>query len=697
MDKSTKKFNSRMQASLLLVFCIVTLALIGLIGKLVYIVEVDGDRYTKRVLSRQTYVSSVLPFQRGDIMDVNGTLLAHSELHYRLILDSKLLLENEKKIKPTMELLKKSFDIDAEEIQKILDEKPDSQYTIVKKNLKYDIVQEFLAIAEKNKEILGIWFEEEYVRTYPYKTLASDILGFTSADNIGFFGIEEYYNDELNGTNGREYRYFNSELDIKRNVKKAVNGNSIVTTINLEVQRIIQEKINKFNTEIGSKDIGILVMDPNDGSIIAMASTLEYDLNSPRDLKIFFTDAEIDAMTDEEKTNTLNSIWKNDIISSGFEPGSTFKPVTVGAALEENVINENSTFICDGYEIKGNRPIKCAGIHNEINVKDSIAKSCNDAMMHIADLLGKNTFYKYEKLFSFGEKTGIDLPGEAKGQILGLSDLGETGLATSSFGQSTSSTMLQIAAAFSSVVNGGYYYQPHVMKQIVNDNGATIKKFDKVLVRQTVSEKTSKLLQEALYQTVETGTAKGAQVEGYTVGGKTGTAQKLPREDKKYIVSFIGCSPAINPQAVIYVKIDEPNVEKVSSSYATNLAGEILNEILPILGVYPEGEIDYLLPTTTPTPSSDTNTNEGNAENNAQNAADTENSPEGNNSEERDDTEADPSTEDTPDDNTGENSNENSGDNNNSSEDETGNSSDEGGLEDNPEGIEWEDELTPIE
>jgi stage V sporulation protein D (sporulation-specific penicillin-binding protein) len=223
--------------------------------------------------------------------------------------------------------------------------------------------------------------------------------------------------------------------------------------------------------------------------------------------------------------------------------------------------------------------------------------SCNDALMQIADAEGKDIFLRYQNSFGFGAKTGIDLPGEEVGILHTVDNTGATELATSSFGQTFTTTMIQMAAAFSSLVNGGYYYQPHVVKQIVNDNGATVKDFNELLVRETVSKETSDFIQEALYQTVEQGTAGGAKVEGYSVGGKTGTAQKLPRDAKTYVVSFLGCAPAINPEIVIYVVIDEPqNVEKqADSSIATKFASKILKEILPALGIYPEGDIDYLL------------------------------------------------------------------------------------------------------
>lgn len=603
LDRTTKKFNSRMQARLLLVFCVIAIMLVGLMGRLIYIVHKDGDRYAKQVLSRQAYVSSILPYKRGDILDRNGAVLATSELHYRLILDPNRLLMDEDCIAPTVEAISTGFGIDADKINTILQEKKDSQYVILAKKLDYDTVTEFKKLMGENDKITGVWFEEEYVRKYPYSTLASDVLGFVSADNTGYWGIEEYYNDWLNGTNGREYGYYDSSLNIERIVKEAINGHSIVSTIDINVQRIIQKHIKEFNTEFGSKNIGVLIMDPNNGEIIAMASNEEYDLNNPRNLEGLYTETEIAAMSEEQKMEALNALWKNDVISSGFEPGSTFKPVTVAAALEEGLYTENSTFYCDGGEQVGDSYIHCSkrSGHGEITLGEALMVSCNDALMQIVKAEGRNLFYNYQTGLGLGQKTGIDLPGEASGILISEDKLNATELATSSFGQSFNATMIQMATAYASLVNGGYYYQPHVMKQIKNDKGTTVKTFDKVLIKRTVSEKTSEFIQKYMYQTVEAGTAKGAKVSGYAIGGKTGTAQKFPREAKTYVVSFLGQVPAINPEIIIYVMIDEPqNVEKqADSSIATQFASRILTEVLPTLGIYPEGDIDYLLPSDT--------------------------------------------------------------------------------------------------
>lgn len=615
--KTKKIFNSRMQARLLLVFCVISLLLFGIVGRLIYIIRVDGDRYAKAVLSRQVskQTSSILPYKRGEIRDRNGTVLARSELNYRLILDPKLLLQNEDCIDTTLNALKDSFGVEIETVQKILKDRPESQYVVLLKNLKYDVVNQFETQAEDNDKIVGVTFEQVYVRSYPYNTLACDILGFTSADNVGYYGIEEYYNDELNGTNGTEYKFYDSDLNVERIVRKAVNGNSVVSTIDANAQRIIQEHIRKFNSDFGSKNIGVLLMNPNNGEIIAMASNQEYDLNNPRDLTAIYTEEELSAMSDEQKVEALNNLWKNDVISFGYEPGSTFKPFTVAAALEEGLASESSTYYCDGAEQIGISIIHCSkrSGHGEITLGQSLMYSCNDALMHIVADEGRDIFYNYQTRFNFGNKTGIDLPGEEAGLLISYDNLKATELATSSFGQSFNVSMIQMAAAFSSLVNGGSYYQPHVVKELVSDSGAVIKRFDKVLVRRTVSEQTSEFIQKYMYQTVEAGTAQGAKVEGYSIGGKTGTAQKFPRDANTYLVSFLGCAPAINPEVVIYVIVDEPqNVEKqADSSIATKFASRILKEVLPVLGIYPEGEIDYLLPTPVPSDTEEGSSPEG--------------------------------------------------------------------------------------
>ena len=601
-----RKFNSRMQATLLFIFIIVILLLMALMVRILKIKYMDGDRYSKRVLHQQSYVSSNIPYKRGDITDRRGTVLATSVKVYNLILDARILLEydgkkTEENYKDsTLDAISTYFEIDRSELDKIMVEKAESSYVVLKKQISSEKYEEFeVLIKEKDSKIKGVWFEEEYKRKYPYDSLASLVLGFTVSGDIGTYGMEEIYNDELVGINGLSYGYFDQELNLNRVNRSATNGNTVVTTIDASVQQICEEKIQKFIKEYPTNRVSVMVMNPNNGEIYAMASDKTYNLNNPRDLTPFYTKSEIQSMKSDEKLKKLYEIWRNYMVSDSFEPGSTFKPVTVAAALEENVIGYDDTFVCDGSETISGTTLHCShrSGHGTMNLSQVVEKSCNDALMQIGMKLGKKQFYKYQTNFMFGQKTGIDIPGEANGIIKDLKDISPVDLAASSFGQTCECTIVQLAAAFSSLINGGYYYRPHIMKEIKNDSGAVIQRNDNVLLKETISKDTCEFLKKALYNTVEKGTATAAKVEGYAVGGKTGTAEKHPRGEHKYVLSFIGGVPIDAPKVLIYVVLDEVQDEAKynQSSLACAFASEILKEILPILEVSPSTDVDYSL------------------------------------------------------------------------------------------------------
>lgn len=596
--KKEKKFTTRMQSTLLLLFCGIIVLLTILIVVLAKINYSDGERYSKKVLNQQTYVSSSIPYKRGDIVDRNGTVLATSVKVYNLIIDVKKLLQYQDYIDTTLVAVSEYFDISMDELNQIMIDKAESSYVVLRKQIDSDLYDEFDEfMSNKENKVKGIWFEEEYKRVYPNNSLASSLIGFTVSGDVGTYGIEETYNDELVGTNGLSYGYFDSNLELVRVNKEAKNGNTIVTTIDASVQRIVEQKINEFLEEYPTKVVSVLVMNPNNGDIYAMSTNTQYDLNNPRDLTPYYSDEEIEAMDSEEKLNALYDIWRNTIISNNFEPGSTFKPFTIAAALEEDVISYDEEFLCDGYENVQGTKIRCNKKegHGHITLTEAIMLSCNDALMSIGSQEGRSIFYHYQTSFLFGSKTNIDLPGEGTGIIKSEDSISAVDLASSSFGQTSEVTMIQLAAAFSSLVNGGYYYEPHVMKQIESDQGSIIERNDGVLVKQTVSSETSDFLKNALYLTVEEGTAQGAKTEGYAVGGKTGTAQKFPRSDDTFILSFIGAVPIDDPEVVIYVTLDEVQDKNhyKDSKLATKFASSILPEILPFLDVYPSGDIDY--------------------------------------------------------------------------------------------------------
>lgn len=610
-----KIFTKTMKKKLLIVFLMVVLFLAVLIGRLIYIQRHKGEEYEKRVLSQQGYQSQTIPYQRGDILDSRGTILATSVDVYNVVLDCKLINEDKKYIQSTVSTLLQCFpDVTEEEIRTALKEKADSRYFVLRKKLPYEEIQEFVTLQEKeytkgkkkgkkvNPNIQGVWFEKEYIREYPYNALACKLLGFTTSGNVGIGGLEDYYNDTLNGITGRQYGYLNSDNNYEKTIKDAVNGQSLVTTIDMNIQSIIERKIAEFNeahaneaaSGAGSRNTGVIVMNPQNGEILAMSDSSSYDLNNPRDLTQYYTQEEIAAMDEETMLDNLNNIWKNFCITETYEPGSTIKPFTVSAGLETGKLSENDPpYFCDGYQEVGGHKIKCVayshGGHGSETIEQAIMDSCNDALMQMADKMGKEEFSKYQNIFNFGLKTNIDLPGEGRTDTLlhTLDEMDSADLATYSFGQNFNVTMIQLVSGFSSIINGGNYYQPHLVKKIVDDKGNTVENIEPALLKQTISKQTSDTVKDYLYSTVSTGTAKSAKVEGYSMGGKTGTAEKYPRRNGKYVVSFIGFAPVENPQVLVYVVIDEPNVEnQAQSSLATNMAKEIFTELFPYMNIY---------------------------------------------------------------------------------------------------------------
>lgn len=595
-----------MQKKLVLLFVAIILAFVFLIGRITYINAANGEDYTRIVLDQQQYDSRTIPFKRGDIVDRNGTKMATSERVYNVILDVKVMTSDEDSIEPTIQVLKDCFEIDEEEVRDLIEESPSSRYNILKKGVDYETYKKFEAIDEDDEnypDVAGIWLEEDYVRTYPYNTLASDVIGFTVDGNVGSNGIEASYNNTLNGTDGREYGYLDETSTVERTVKEAVNGDTVVSTIDLQVQSIVEKHILEFNEQHkneasageGSKNTAVIVMNPQNGEILAEASYPNYDLNQPRDLTKYYTQETIDAMSDEEQLETLNSLWNNFCVSDTYEPGSTFKPFTIAAGLETGILTGDETYYCGGVLHVGDHDIHCSNRdgHGTQMLKQALENSCNVALMEIGEALGAEEFCRYQELFGFGEYTGIDLPGEGEtsGLLYTPENMDAASLATNAFGQNFNVTMTQLAASFCSLINGGNYYEPHVVKQIQDENGNVTENIDPVLVKKTISEETSEVIKDYMLGVVQEGTGSSAAVEGYDIGGKTGTAEKLPRGNGKYLVSFIGYAPQENPEVVVYVVVDEPNVAaQASSSYATELASGIMSEIFPYLGITKSSE-----------------------------------------------------------------------------------------------------------
>lgn len=596
-----RKSTKLMQKKLVMVFVGIVAIFAVLVGRITYINASSGDKYSKIVLDQQQYGSRMIPFKRGDIVDRNGTKLATSTRVYNVILDAKVLLSEEKYKEPTLDIMESCFGISKEEVENILEAEPESRYKILLKGIDYNKAKEFEEIDtddENYPNVNGIWLEEDYIRTYPYNTLASDVLGFTVDGNVGNGGIEAFYNSVLNGTDGREYGYQDKDAIYERTVKEAQNGSTVVSTIDIHIQSIVEKHILAFNEEhrngawtgAGSKNTAVIVMDPQNGEILAEASFPSYDLNNPRDLTAYYTEEQLAAMEDEEKLDALNSLWNNFCVSSTYEPGSTIKPFTIAAGLELGVLTGEEYYTCEGVLHVGEHDIHCNNRngHGTQNLKTVMENSCNVALMQIGQQIGVEDFVDYQKVFGFGEKCGIDLPGEAatKGLIYTADNMDAASLATNAFGQNFNVTMTQLASSFCSLVNGGNYYEPHVVKAIQDESGNVTENKDPVLIKKTISKETEEIVKDYMLGVVEQGTGSAAYVEGYNVGGKTGTAEKLPRGNEKYVLSFIGYAPQENPQAVVYVVIDEVNSATPSNGkYAPALAADIMEEIFPYLGV----------------------------------------------------------------------------------------------------------------
>ena len=621
--KPQPKINHTMRGKLVGLFAVVILALVCLLGRITYINATSGTKYKKRVLlqAQQSYQSSVLPAKRGNIYDCNGNLLATSQKVYTVILDCKEV--NDEKhdyVDATVKALVDVLGIDEDDIRKKLTDPAtsSSQYQILKKQITMDQKKAFEEYAspgedsglsekelEERANVQGVWFEEDYLRIYPFDELACDTLGFTLSRETADAGLEGYYNSTLMGTDGRQYGYINDESDAEQTIMEPVTGESIETSLDVGAQQIVEKYVNGFKASMGAKNIGVIVMRPSTGEIIAMDGGDRYDLNNPRDMSQVYSQEEIDKMSDEETVTALNAMWGNFCVTDAFEVGSVVKPIVMAGALEKGKISATDTFNCDGGETfgaNGDTYIKCAvwpDAHGTETLREVIANSCNDGMMQIAAKMGTEAFLKAQSLFNFGSRTGIDLPNEGAGVIHTTETMGETELACSAFGQGFTCTMLQEINAMCSVINGGYYYQPHLVTAIKDSSGGTVRTINPVLLKQTISSDISADIRSYMQASVLEGTSRTSKVEGYSSGGKTGTAEKLPRGNKKYIVSFITFAPVENPQVLMYVAVDEPNAEEqADSKYPQYIAQGILSELLPYLNVTPDESEDGTIPKT---------------------------------------------------------------------------------------------------
>lgn len=623
-------FTGRMQKKLVVLFMLVLLAFMGLSARLIYINNEDGEEYKRQILSQQSYSSTTIPFKRGDILDKNGVKLAVSEKVYNLVIDANNMLEEDESLDATMAALRTCFpEFDEMAARSYIADNPKSRYYVTLKQLTYDEISPFVqmqADVENYPDIAGVWFEEEYKRVYPNGELACDIVGFTGKDNMATFGLEGYYNDTLNGSDGREYGYLNDDETLERTTISATDGYNVVTTIDANIQGIVEKYLYQFNEENknaartgnGARNVGCIIQDIHSGEILAMASYPNFDLNDTRNTdnligsRLYTAEGKMDpegtiitqenvaeVLADEDVLyQNLYNLWKNYCIQETYEPGSTAKPFTVAAGLESGKMTGNEYYTCNGQLHVGDYDIKChnykMGGDGTLSVQQSIEQSCNVALMLMGQQIGKNIFLEYQDRFNFGLKTNIDLAGETRTEYLVFNDrnMGATELATSTFGQGYNVTMIQMISAFSSLINGGYYYEPHLVSKITASDGSVVQNINPRVVKQTVSSTTSEKIIEYCNGVVVNGTGKTARPAGYAIGGKTGTAETIPRDKTNYVVSFMGYAPADNPQIAIYVVVDRPNTsDQDDAKFATRIVRNILTETLPYLNIYMTEEL----------------------------------------------------------------------------------------------------------
>lgn len=541
-------------------------------GRVLYMKVVHGAEYEAAAKNQQInrYDITIQP-NRGSILDRNNQVLAISTTVYNVALDSLQLAEvaqqyPEEQEKTLTTLCEYFPELDYNTLKQYVTVNPETGELYMNNHWKYLVKGIERSVKEELEamNLKGVYFEKSSKRSYPLNSSACHLVGFTRGD--AQWGLEGYYNSYMEGTPGRSFILYNGADSVVHQDYDAKDGDTIITTIDYNIQKIAEEVVAETAAEWSAKNVAAMVMDPYTGEVYAMAESHSFDLNNPNEIPEWETDITYtenwDQLSNEEQLNYLNTMWKNFCVSDTYEPGSIFKPMLVAAALEEGVITPNSSFQCNGYTDIGGYRIKCHLVsgHGNINVEQIMAQSCNMGVIQIANLLGADKFYEYQREFGFGDYTGIDLPGEAAGQLHSKESIGPTELATMSFGQTFNCTSIQVIAAFSSLINGGNLVKPHVVSQIVDADGNVVLENDTEVVRRVISEKTSAYMRTALKATVENGLAKKLQIDGYSIGCKTGTAEQGSRtNDDLWALSNMSYFPAENPKYIVFTVINQPS------------------------------------------------------------------------------------------------------------------------------------------
>ncbi len=567
-NKASKMYNKRKITAISIMFFV---AFFVLIIRVIFLTTAESEHYSKKALEveeRERYIKAA----RGHIYDRNGKIIATNKMVCTIsVIHSQI--EDEKQV---VNMLSKELDIDKETIEKKV--KRVSSREKIKTNVPKETGDRI-----RKYNLAGVKVDEDYKRYYPYDSLASKVLGFTGADNQGIVGLEAKYDEYLMGIDGKILTMTDAkgvELPNKKeNRVESVKGNDLYITIDIDIQKICEKAAKKAMKETKAKRVSIILMNPKNGEIYSMVNLKEYNLNKP-----------FEVGGKNKSFDELNKLWRNESINDTYEPGSTFKIITAASGLEEGVITPDSTFYCPGYKIVDDRRIRCHKVigHGSMTFTEGTMNSCNPVFIETGLRLGKERFYYYLEKLGIMEKTGIDIAGEAGTIIHKIENVGNVELATMSFGQSFQITPLVLLRAVSAIINGGTLVTPHFAIKAVDEANNKIRNFDFATKDNVIKDSTSETMKMILEKVVSEGTGKNGAIEGYSIGGKTATSEKLPRGNGKYIASYIGFCPAFDPKVIGICIIDEPVGTYYGGTIAAPVIREIYEEALPKLGIKKE-------------------------------------------------------------------------------------------------------------
>ena len=576
MNENRTRHRSRITG----MFLILAVAAAVLSGRLAYLMVFRSEYYSEKaedLHQRERTIKAA----RGEIIDRNGQVIATN----RTVCTVSVIHSQIQDPEEVIAVLSRELGV-AEETVRARVEKRSSR-EIVKTN-----VDKTAGDAIRNMGLAGVKVDEDYKRYYPWDSLASRVLGFTGGDNQGIIGLEVEYEEYLKGTAGKILTMTDAAgIEIENAAEdriEPVAGNDLYISLDVNIQKYAEQAASQVMEKKGAKQVSILVMDPRNGEILAMASVPEFHLNDP-----FSLPEGTETPADEkEEQDLLNRMWRNPCVSDTYEPGSTFKIITAAAGLEEGVVDLDDHFNCPGFRIVEDRKIRChkTGGHGSETFLQGMMNSCNPVLIDVGQRLGVENYYKYFQQFGLMGKTGIDLPGEASTIMHQKEKMGAVELATVSFGQSFQITPVQLAATVSSIINGGTRITPHFGIRAVSADGSRIREFEYPEGERILSEETSATMRYILEQVVAEGSGKNAAIAGYRIGGKTATSEKLPRSLKKYISSFIGFAPADDPQVLALITIDEPVGIYYGGTIAAPVVADVFKNILPYLGIQAEEE-----------------------------------------------------------------------------------------------------------